>query len=107
MRAAAIYLLTRNEEVTTNYALKLQDFPRGEGSQGDVASRFHRRLAGGHLATAEKRHPTASSADPGASGKALKASLCRRNWEYGSLLLQQQADPNEATAFTILCRHFP
>ena len=26
MRASAIYLLTRNEEVTTNYALKLQDF---------------------------------------------------------------------------------
>lgn len=26
MRASGIYLLTRNEEVTTNYALKLQDF---------------------------------------------------------------------------------
>ena len=26
MRASAIYLLTRNEEVTTNYALKLQDY---------------------------------------------------------------------------------
>lgn len=103
MRAAAIYLLTRNEEVTTNYALKLQDFLDAKVPK----AMWHRDSTAAWLAATWrllKKEKTATSLIQ-AHRKALKAPLPKK-WEYGSYYYTSKLT-REATAFTILCRHFP
>ncbi len=103
MRASAIYLLTRNEEVTTNYALKLQDFLDAKVPK----EIWHRDSTAAWLASTWrllKKESTATTLIQ-AHRTARKASL-PKNWEYGSYYYTSRLT-DEATTFTILCRHFP
>ncbi len=105
MRAAAIYLLTRNEEVTTNYALKLQDF-----MEAQVPKAFwHRDSTSAWLAATWRmlKKETAAQQLIDAHRAALKLPLPTR-WEddYGFYYYTTKLT-REATAFSILCRHFP
>ena len=103
MRASAIYLLTRNEEVTTNYALKLQDFLDAKVPK----SMWHRDSTAAWLASTWrllKKEKTATALVQ-AHRKARKAKLPKW-WEYGSYYYNSRLT-NEASTFTILCRHFP
>ncbi len=103
MRAAAIYLLTRNEEVTTNYAIKLQDF-----MEAKVPKRlWHRDSTAAWLAATWRLLKKESAAKPliEAHRAELKKPL-PQNWEYGYYYYTSRLT-REATAFTILCRHFP
>lgn len=103
MRASAIYLLTRNEEVTTNYALKLQDFMEAEVPAG----LWHRDSTAVWLAATWRLLKKESAAQPllKAHRAALKAEP-PDNWRHGSYYYHS-ALTREATAFTVLCRHFP
>ncbi|MGI9240513.1 MAG: MG2 domain-containing protein [Verrucomicrobiales bacterium] len=103
MRASAIYLLTRNEEVTTNYALKLQDFM--EAKVPDYM--WHRDSTAAWLAATWRLLKKESAAEP--LIRAHRAELKKRlpkNWEYGYYYYTSGL-AREATAFTVLCRHFP
>ena len=103
VRAAAIYLLTRNEELTTRYAIRLLDAIRAKVPDGlwqrdssavwlaatwrllkkeDEAS----RLLQAHLATRSKPRPSEDG------------------FVYS---YYESALTEEATTFTVLCRHFP
>lgn len=105
MRAASIYLLTRHEEVTTNYALKLQDFLDAKVPK----ELWHRDTTAAWLASIWRLLKKESAATPliQAHRAALKQPLAQpfqdaaESWYYTSKLTC------EATAFTILCRHFP
>ncbi len=105
MRAAAIYLLTRNEEVTTNYALHLQDFLEAKVPK----HLWHRDTTAAWLAATWRLLKKETAAQPllEAHRKALKAEIAKdEEWDYyysyyASRLTQ------EATLLTILCRHFP
>ncbi|MEI6714935.1 MAG: MG2 domain-containing protein [Verrucomicrobiota bacterium] len=101
MRAAAIYLLTRNEEVTTKYAIKLADSLKalvpephwlGDPSAAWLAATWRllkkddeaTRLIQAHLAAKSKPRP------------------------YGEWVYYYESPLTlEATTFTVLCRHFP
>ncbi len=105
MQASAIYLLTRNEEVTTNYALKLRDFldtkiPRElwqrDPSAAWLAASWRllkkddeaKKLIALHraaLATDRREHPT----------------------HWWSSDYYESPLTREAVTFTVLCRHFP
>ncbi|MCP5538058.1 MAG: alpha-2-macroglobulin family protein [Akkermansiaceae bacterium] len=103
MRASAIYLLTRNEEVTTNYALKLQDYLDAKVPK----EIWHRDSTAAWLASTWRLLKKESAAVP--LIEAHRAALKRPrpdNWEYGYYYYTSKL-ANEATAFTILCRHFP
>ena len=103
MRAAAIYLLTRNEEVTTNYALKLQDYLDDKVPK----AMWHRDSTAAWLAATWRLLKKESAAKPliQAHRAALKKPV-PGNWEYGYYYYTSNLT-REATAFTILCRHFP
>jgi uncharacterized protein YfaS (alpha-2-macroglobulin family) len=103
MRASAIYLLTRNEEVTTNYALKLQDYLEAEVPK----AMWHRDSTAAWLAATWRLLKKESAAAPliQAHRAALKAPV-PKDWEYGNYYYTSGLT-REATAFTILCRHFP
>ena len=103
MRAAAIYLLTRNEEVTTNYAIKLQDFMEAKVPE----HLWHRDSTAAWLAATWRLLKKESAAKPliEAHRAELKKPL-PKNWEYGYYYYTSRLT-REATAFTILCRHFP
>ncbi len=103
MRASAIYLLTRNEEVTTNYALKLQDFLEAKVPK----ELWHRDSTTAWLASTWRLLKKESAAVPliKAHRSALKAPL-PPHWSYGYYYYNSRL-ANEATAFTVLCRHFP
>jgi len=103
MRASAIYLLTRDEEVTTNYALKLQDF-----MEANVPEKiWHRHSTAIWLAATWRLLKKESAAKPlmEAHRAALKKPL-PKNWRYGSYYYDSRLT-RKATAFTVLCRHFP
>ena len=103
MRASAIYLLTRNEEVTTNYALKLQDFLEKHVPN----ALWHRDSTAAFLASTWRilKKEKAATALIAAHRKAVKGDPPEKqvfgSWYYNSRLTR------DATAFTILCRHFP
>ncbi len=103
MRASAIYLLTRNEEVTTNYAIKLQDY-----LDDKVPKRiWHRDPTAAWLASTWRLLKKESAATP--LIKAHRAELAKpapNDWEFGYTIYSSKLTV-EATAFTILCRHFP
>lgn len=103
MRASAIYLLTRNEEVTTNYALKLQDFLEAKVPK----ELWHRDSTAAWLAATWRLLKKESAAAPliQAHREERKKPL-PRTWEYGSYYYNSRLT-NEATTFTVLCRHFP
>lgn len=103
MRASAIYLLTRNEEVTTNYALKLQDFMEAEVP----AKLWHRDSTAAWLASTWRllKKESAATTLIHKHRAALKKPV-PKEWEYGSYYYNSSLT-REATAFTVLCRHFP
>ena len=103
MRASAIYLLTRNEEVTTNYALKLQDYLEAKVPK----ALWHRDSTAAWLAATWRLLKKESAALPliQAHRAGLKTPL-PQDWEYGYYYYNSRLT-REATAFTILCRHFP
>lgn len=103
MRAASIYLLTRNEEVTTNYALKLQDYMEAKVPK----ELWHRDSTAAWLASTWRLLKKESAAVPliKAHREALKLPPPDR-WEYGYYYYDSKLT-REATAFTIVCRHFP
>jgi uncharacterized protein YfaS (alpha-2-macroglobulin family) len=103
MRASAIYLLTRNEEVTTNYALKLQDYLDAKVPK----EMWHRDSTSAWLASTWRLLKKETAAVPliEAHRAALKM-LPPKDWEWGYYYYTSKL-ANEATAFTILCRHFP
>ena len=103
MRASAIYLLTRNEEVTTNYALKLQDYLEAKVPK----ELWYRDSTAAWLAATWRLLKKESAAVPliEAHRAALKLPP-PPDWKYGYYYYTSKL-ANEATAFTILCRHFP
>jgi uncharacterized protein YfaS (alpha-2-macroglobulin family) len=103
MRASAIYLLTRNEEVTTNYALKLQDYLDAKVPK----EMWHRDSTAAWLASTWRLLKKESAAVPliEAHRAALKAPE-PKDWEYGYYYYTGRLT-RDATAFTVLCRHFP
>ncbi len=103
MRASAIYLLTRNEEVTTNYALKLQDYLEANVPK----SIWHRDSTAAWLASTWRLLKKESAAVPLIKAhRAALGSPLPKNWEYGYYYYTSKLT-REATAFTVLCRHFP
>jgi alpha-2-macroglobulin len=103
LRAAAIYLLTRNEEVTTNYALKLQDF-----MEANVPKElWHRDPTAVWLASTWRllKKETAAMQLLDAHRAEVKKPL-PENWRHGYYFYQSKLT-REATTFTVLCRHFP
>ena len=103
MRASAIYLLTRNEEVTTNYALKLQDFLDAKVPK----ALWHRDSTAAWLASTWRLLKKDASAKKliQAHRAAVKKPV-PKNWERGYYYYTSRLT-REATSFTILCRHFP
>ena len=103
MRAASIYLLTRNEEVTTNYALKMQDFMDAKVPR----DMWHRDSTAAWLAATWRllKKEAAATALIQAHRAALKLPP-PNNWEEGYYYYTSKLT-REATAFTVLCRHFP
>lgn len=103
MRAAAIYLLTRNEEVTTNYALKLQDFMDAKVPK----EIWHRDSTAAWLAATWRLLKKENAATPliQAHRAALKLPDPRQ-WDWGYYYYTGKLT-RDATAFTVLCRHFP
>lgn len=102
-RASAIYLLTRNEEVTTNYAIKLQDF-----LEAQVPSElWHRNAAAAWLASTWRLLKKESAAVPliKVHREACKIPY-QRKWDWWPYYYTSKLT-NEATTFTVLCRHFP
>ena len=103
MRAAAIYLLTRNEEVTTNYAIKLQDFMEANVPR----ELWHRDPTAVWLASTWRllKKETAAMQLLDAHGAEVRKPL-PANWRHGYSFYQSRLT-REATTFTVLCRHFP
>ncbi len=101
LQAAAIYLLTRNEEVTTNYALKLSDFLAAKVPP----EIWHRDSSAAWLAATWrllKQEPEAKQLmELHRTARARPAPKLSWADYYDSPLT------NEAMIFTILCRHFP
>ncbi len=103
MRASAIYLLTRNEEVTTNYALKLQDYLDAKVPK----ELWYRDSTAAWLASTWRLLKKESAAVPLIEAHRAALKLAPPNdWQYGYYYYTSRL-ANEATAFTILCRHFP
>jgi hypothetical protein len=103
MRAAAIYLLTRNEEVTTNYALKLQD----ELEAKVPKDMWQRDSTAAWLAATWRLLKKESAATSLIQAHRAALKLAPPNhWEDGTYYYCSRLT-REATAFTILCRHFP
>ena len=103
MQASAIYLLTRNEEVTTNYALKLQDYLEAKVPN----AMWHRDSTAAWLAATWRLLKKESAAKP--LIEAHRAALIGpvpKDWEWENYYYTSPLT-REATAFTILCRHFP
>jgi len=103
MRAASIYLLTRNEEVTTNYALKLQDYLEAKVPK----ELWHRDATAAWLASTWRLLKKESAATPLIQAHRAALKLPPSNqWDWGYYYYNSPLT-NEATTFTILCRHFP
>lgn len=103
MRAAAIYLLTRNEEVTTNYALKLQDFLDAKVPK----ELWHRDSTSAWLASTWRLLKKESAAGPLIEAHRAAIKLPEpRGWDWGYHYYTSKLT-RDATEFTVLCRHFP
>ncbi len=103
MRAAAIYLLTRNEEVTTNYALKLQDYLDAKVPR----ELWHRDATASWLASTWRLLKKESAATPLIQAQRATLKLpgpASDDWGYYYYTSKLTRD---ATVFTVLCRHFP
>ncbi|MDG2124044.1 MAG: alpha-2-macroglobulin family protein, partial [Verrucomicrobiales bacterium] len=103
MRASAIYLLTRNEEVTTNYALKLQDFLEANVP----AERWHGDSSAIWLAATWRLLQKESAAGPLVEAHRAALEKPRPEGSGDGSYYYQSKLTREATAFTVLCRHFP
>jgi len=103
MRAAAIYLLTRNEEVTTNYALKLQDFMEANVPK-ELWLRDSTAIWLASVWRLLKKEVSAMQLLDAHRAEVKKP--LPRNWRHGSHFYQSGLT-REATTFTVLCRHFP
>lgn len=101
IQAAAIYLLTRNEEVTTNYALRLSDFLTAK-VPGDL---WYRDSSAVFLAATWRLLKKEDEAKR-LIELHLKARATPRSQRYWSYYYETPLT-EEATTFTILCRHFP
>ncbi len=105
VQAAAIYLLTRNEEVTTNYALKMRDFIEAKVP----AALWQRDPSAAWLAATwrllkkddEAKKLIAAHRKARAVAPDNDEKQWWRNYYYESTLTR------EAMTFTVLCRHFP
>jgi uncharacterized protein YfaS (alpha-2-macroglobulin family) len=105
MQAAAIYLLTRNEEVTTNYALKMRDsldakvptaLWQRDPSAAWLAATWRMLKKDDEAKKLIAAHRKARAAAPDDDEKRWWW-----NYYYDSELTR------EAMTFTVLCRHFP
>ena len=100
-QAAAIYLLTRNEEVTTNYALKMRDFLEKKVP----AELWQRDPSAAWLAATWRMLKKEDEAKKliAIHRKARAGAPRNSDWSqyYESDLTR------EARTFTVLCRHFP
>ena len=101
IQAAAIYLLTRNEEVTTNYALKMRDFLEKKVP----AELWQRDPSAAWLAATWRMLKKEDEAKKLIAIHRKARAGAPRNWDtswyYESDLTR------EAMTFTVLCRHFP
>lgn len=101
LRAAAIYLMTRNGEVTTNFVLNLRDTL--EKSQKD---KWQGTTAGAYLAGTY-----ALLKQQGEGDKIMRAwwSKCDKAPKLGRWYYGWYNDPQvqQAQGFGLLCRHFP
>lgn len=101
LQAAAIYLLTRNGEVTSNYVLNLRDTLE-QTSKG----KWQSTLTGAYLASTYALLQKRNEADSimrtywNAADKSPKLSRWYYDW-FNEPQVQQ------AQGFTLLCRHFP
>ena len=101
IQAAAIYLLTRNEEVTTNYALKMRD----SLEKKVPAELWQRDPSAAWLAATwrmlKKEDEAKRLIAAHRKARALPPPHSYWTWYYESELTR------EAMTFTVLCRHFP
>ncbi|MEO6755513.1 MAG: alpha-2-macroglobulin family protein, partial [Chthoniobacteraceae bacterium] len=101
IQAAAIYLLTRNEEVTTNYALKMRDFLEKKVP----AELWQRDPSAAWLAATWRMLKKEDEAKKLIAIHRKARAGAPKNWDrsyyYESNLTR------EAMTFTVLCRHFP
>jgi uncharacterized protein YfaS (alpha-2-macroglobulin family) len=101
IQAAAIYLLTRNEEVTTNYALKMRDFLEKKVP----AELWQRDPSAAWLAATWRMLKKEDEAKKLITIHRKARAGAPKNWDtswyYESDLTR------EAMIFTVLCRHFP
>ncbi len=103
LRAAAIYLLTRNEELTTNYAVKLQDFMETHVPK----QLWHRDPTAVFLASVWRLLRLETSAmDLLNAHRQEVAKPHPDNWFHGDHF-HQTLLTREAITFTLMCRHFP
>ncbi len=105
MRAAAIYLLTRNEEVTTNYALKLQDYMEAKVPK----ALWHRDPTAAWLASTWRLLKKEGAALPLINAHRAALNLpAPDGWQHDYYYYYYTTRlTRDATAFTVLCRHFP
>jgi len=101
IQAAAIYLLTHNEEVTTNYALKMRDFLEKKVP----AELWQRDPSAAWLAATWRMLKKEDEAKKLIAIHRKARAGAPKNWDrsyyYESELTR------EAMTFTVLCRHFP
>lgn len=102
IQAAAIYLLTRNEEVTTNYALKMRDALESQLPAG----MWHRDPSAAWLAATWRLLKKDDEAKKliALHRTARAAAPPRGDCDY---YYYESALTREAMTFTVLCRHFP
>ena len=104
-QAAAIYLLTRNEEVTTNYALKMRDSLDAKVPK----ELWQRDPSAAWLAATwrllKKDDEAKKLIALHRSARAAEQSLHENRWWWD--YYYETRLTREAMTFTVLCRHFP
>ena len=101
IQAAAIYLLTRNEEVTTNYALKMRDFIEKKVP----AELWQRDPSAAWLAATWRMLKKEDEAKKLITIHRKARAGAPRNWDWSQYYESDLT--REAMTFTVLCRHFP
>jgi uncharacterized protein YfaS (alpha-2-macroglobulin family) len=101
IQAAAIYLLTRNEEVTTNYALKMRDYLEKKVP----AELWQRDPSAAWLAATWRMLKKEDEAKKLIAIHRKARAGAPRNWDTS---WYYETDlTREAMTFTVICRHFP
>ncbi len=101
IQAAAIYLLTHNEEVTTNYALKMRDFLEKKVP----AELWQRDPSAAWLAATWRMLKKEDEAKKLIAIHRKARAGAPKNWDWS---YYYESDlTREAMTFTVLCRHFP